>query len=352
MTKVKPTTKEQLIYYLLQTVSLGTYDKRFLNNLQTMQIVNNKPITSNQSELLDKIVLRYARQLRKQEIDANDMVQLPWTSNVVSSLPEFTHAFVTIVDDIITLRSPFKGDFVKEFRSTSVQLDWNKETKIWSAPLCEETLKHFINMTSKHYDNLHYCEKTTEIINSLIEYESATIWDPTLCYINGNVMVAGINRPLADAIEDIDFSLDLNSVAKAIDYGIYIADSIVNALENKSIDGKLVQFAKSPAPHLDINDVPSIVEALKSIGCDYVIITESLSHTKISTKKLEEALTSVGIDCKVVDRKSDLASIRSNDYDMPVAVYTSIWVPKERSKERLGVRKAVTLMNNKPIDIK
>jgi hypothetical protein len=352
MTKVKPTTKEQLIYFILHNLSLGTYDKRFLNNLQTIQISNSKPVTSNQSELLDKIVLRYAKQLRKKELDANDMVQLPWTSEVVNSLPEFTHAFVTIEDDIVTLRSPFKKDFVNEFRSTSLRLDWNKENKIWSAPVCEETLKHFINMTSKHYDNLHFCEKTTEIINTLIEYESAKIWNPTLCYTNGNLLIAGINNALAEAIEDLEFSLDLHSICRVIEYGIDIDDSVVEALQHNSIDYKLIQFAKSIAPQLDMHDVPSIVESLKAIQCDYAIITESMSHTRINTKKLEDELVAAGITCKVIDRKSDLKSIKSHEYKLPVAIYTNIWVPKERSRERLGVLKTVTLTNNKPIDIK
>ena len=60
MSKVKPTTKEQLIHYLLHNVSLGTYDNRFLTNIETNFIGAGKPVTSNQSDLLTKITFRYS----------------------------------------------------------------------------------------------------------------------------------------------------------------------------------------------------------------------------------------------------------------------------------------------------
>ncbi len=56
MTKVKPKTKEQVIYFLISNISLGTYDKRFLSNLESMNVVAKKPLTTNQATLFEKIM--------------------------------------------------------------------------------------------------------------------------------------------------------------------------------------------------------------------------------------------------------------------------------------------------------
>ena len=85
MTKVKPTTKEQLVYYLCHNISLGTYDQRFLDNILRLNITANKPLTTNQSSLFDKIVERYSRQLAKQEIASADMKLLPWILQPIDS---------------------------------------------------------------------------------------------------------------------------------------------------------------------------------------------------------------------------------------------------------------------------
>jgi hypothetical protein len=45
MQVLKPTTKEQLIHYLVNHISLGTYDKKFLSNVYEI----NKPLTTNQN---------------------------------------------------------------------------------------------------------------------------------------------------------------------------------------------------------------------------------------------------------------------------------------------------------------
>ena len=68
MTKVKPTTKEQLVDFMLKYLSLGTYDKKFLNNLVQLNFIQKIQVTTNQADLLDKITLRYHRQLLKKEL--------------------------------------------------------------------------------------------------------------------------------------------------------------------------------------------------------------------------------------------------------------------------------------------
>ena len=146
--KAKPSTKEQLIYFLYNHISLGTYDKKFINNLVTMYVATMKPVTTNQSDLLDKITLRYERQLRKEQLDANEMVKLPWNINPVDSLPKFTDAHIQINDDVIEVRSPFKSEFIKQFKELPTT-KWDRETKTWYVNASEQTLKKTIELISK-----------------------------------------------------------------------------------------------------------------------------------------------------------------------------------------------------------
>lgn len=126
MSVIKPSTKEQLIYYLLNHISLGTYDRKFLSNLQTMYMVSQKPVTTNQSRLLSRIILQYKRQLLKHEITVDQANALPWTREPIPSLPEFTETHLILVDDELILRSPYKNIFVKDFKKLDIYGKWNK----------------------------------------------------------------------------------------------------------------------------------------------------------------------------------------------------------------------------------
>lgn len=353
MTKVKPTTKEQLVYYLLQNTSLGTYDRRFLVNLQATQVRDKSPVTSNQSNLLDKITLRYAKQLRRQEIDANDMVKLPWGIEPIDSIPEFTDAFCTIKGDIIEVRSPFKKEFITEIRKTEIEINWEKETKIWSAPLCEYALKHFIDCLDKHYQVVHYCPACVDIINTLAEYESATCWNPTYMKVNGNYMIAGINKSVAEALKDIPLDLDASTLARLTAAGVAISDEVKADAREEMWDTQyshsLINFASSPNYTESIDDLPNLITMVRDIKCDYVLVIQTLTvansrHMPI----LKEQLNNNNIEFMIADRKTDASTIDLKKYEFPIIINASLW----GGIGSFAVGKTVFLGNNKPIEIK
>lgn len=355
MTKVKPTTKEQLVYYLLQNISLGTYDRRFLANLQTILARDKKPATTNQSELLGKITIRYAKQLRRQEIDANDMTKLPWNVEPIDSIPEYTDAFITINDDVIELRTPYKKDFISDIRSRELAIVWHKEIKIWTAPFCEDVLRHFIKFVEKHYHIVHYCNKTKEIINILAEYESASCWDPTLVNVNGNYMIAGITSQLDDAIKDITINSELATLSRLICYGVTISSDITNQLITDAGDQdeakQLVNFVTSLSPVVDCTDTQRIVGFFKKVECDYIAIAESFgSHAK-DLPVLISAIKDSGIPYLYIDKRSDAADLNFSEYKMPILINTGLWATPNQNKLRMGAAKTVFLGNNKPVKI-
>lgn len=344
MSKVKPTTKEQLVYFLLQNISLGTYDKRFLNNLQAMHFIPKKPVTSNQADLLDKITLRYFKQLKRKEIDANEMTTLDWALTPVESHPDYTDAFCTIKDNIVQVRSPYKKDFITELKEIEIHLDWDKETKLWSAPFCEMSLKHIIDCLDKHYAVVHYCPKTISIIKEFAEYESATCWNPTYMCINGNYIISATNRHLNEAIENITLDDSPKTLARLVAAGISI-DSSISA--NK--EDNLMEFISADKTIIDWDNLETLVDYLVDIEPDFVLICEAYRTGNINTSKLADLLKSRNIPNKIVDRKNDLTEIAR--YDYPVVINTALWGMSDSILKFRG-SKIVHLGNSRVIDIK
>lgn len=356
MIKAKPTTKEQLVYYLLQTISLGTYDRRFLTNLQAIQNREKQPATSNQSALLDKITLRYAKQLRRQEIDANDMVKLPWHLEPIDSIPEYTDAFCFIKDNIIQIRSPYKKDFIDQIKNTKLHLTWDKETKIWSAPFCEATLKHFINCLDDHYHIVHYCPEIVGIINTMADYEEAKCWNPTYVKASGNYMIACINEPLAEALAGLTLDVEASTLARLTTAGVTISDEVkadlVEELWSTDEAYKLTDFATTHNPIISHDELTNLVNFLVDTKCDHVVIIESFTSnaTKL-VPVLIELLTNKNIPHTSVTRNNRLKSVDFSLYEYPVAINMALWGINQTGT-RAGSAKTVFLGNNKPIDIK
>lgn len=348
MTKVTPTTKDQLIYYLLSNISLGTYDRRFLNNLQTVHVANKKPVTSNQSELLDKIVGRYKRQLAKQELSDADMVALPWTIAPITSLPQFTEAHISISEDLVTIHSPYKVEFVKEFREYKYST-WLREERCWTLPLCEETLKFTITTASKHYNKVNYCPLVQEVVDSVATFNAVKYWDPTLVKLNGNYYISAITPKLAAAVENIPLSTDLPTLARLVHYGISISDEIIQEVATNNVTVEKAKFAAARESSLEFND-ELILDHLLSIETDYVLMSDWSSVNRSFSTKIQAALKSAEIPYSVIDRRKAGQDIDMSQYVMPVIL--SGWSFISNSPLAALAAKSINLVNSTPIDIK
>ena len=221
MTKVKPKTKEQTIDFMIKYLSLGTYDKKFLSNVLQLNIAVKKPVTTNQADLLNKIIVRYHKQLAKKEIDSKEIISLPWTLPPIQSSPQYTNAHLSIEDDLILLRTPYKKEFVKELKDIPY-MNWDRETKTWKGPKAEFILKKLINLIDEHFTNVNYSENIKSIIDILCEYESVKFWQPTLTIGNGNLYIAAATPELMDAITFIPLSLEPHIVARLVRMGVNI----------------------------------------------------------------------------------------------------------------------------------
>lgn len=353
--KVKPTTKEQLVYYMLQHISLGTYDKKFLDNLHDNLVSKKNPVTSNQADLLTKITLRYFKQFKKQELDANELSLLPWSTQPVLSSPQYTNAFCQVEDDTLTIRSPYNVDFISEIRKMPVMASWDKDTKTWSMPYCEVSVKHAIQCVTKNYETINFCPILTEVIDEFAKYETASYWDPIYMKVNGNYMVVGITKQIYEIIEDVVMDVSPSTLALLTSLGIHVSNQVaLDAAElqgNTELSHKLIDFATSfSSTILDEDCVDELAMMLKAINSDCVVIVDTYKEkNKEYTKKLYRLLSDMGLNAYRVSRQEN-TDLDISSYNLPVIVNSSLWGMGSFSK--IPKCKTVFLGNNKPIDIK
>lgn len=343
MNKVKPKTKEQTIYFLVSNLSLGTYDKKFLNNLEAMNITLGKPLTTNQAALLDKIILRYARQLKKLEIGADELISLPWVTEPIKSSPQFTEVHLYLVDDEIILRSPYKKDFVKDFRSLEVSSVWYAEDKFWRMPANTYTLKQVKTCLEKHYSKINYCENLQTLFANTIPYNDIKCWDPTLYSINNNLMIVCLNEALDIAIKDIKLDYTLSCLYKLTRYGIQIHESVINNLQGYT--KAEIDFALEYNPKIERNDT-TLLNKIKLLQPDIVVLATGNRNYDIFPHTKNELIKN-NILCEEISFSNH--RIDTSNFKFPIVITNGLHI-SNLLPGRVG--KVVSLVNSNPIDIK
>lgn len=345
MSKVKPSTKEQLIHYLLNNISLGTYDRKFLVNLETIYLTTQKPVTTNQSELLSKIILRYNRQLAKQELSVDEANTLPWTRQPIPSLPEFTETHLILVDDELILRSPYKAAFIKEFRKLDVHGKWEYDDRLWRIPASTHTLFKVKKCVEHHYTTVNYCEKITNLLQQVAKYKEDDIWNPTIVHTNGMFYVSPITEPLANSIANIPLDDDLKHISRIVASGVDVSDSALCEYRKKYSDKEL-EFATSSIVKIEHLD-SELVDLILSVKPDLVIFIEYLGAMKPYLKSVKDKLKEYNI--KTITPLYSNLQIDMNEHDYIMIVETGLSLKQQILPY---ASKLVQVINNKPIDIK
>lgn len=350
MQNVKPTTKEQLVDYLIKQVSLGTYDRRFLDNLLHTNVATKKPVTSNQAALLDTITRRYHRQLAKKELDSTELINLLWSTSPVVSSPQYTQAYIAIENDNVILRSPYKKDFVKSLKELDI-MTWDKDTKTWSTMANEVALKKIINLTENHYPDVNYCPVVTEIISTLAEYETIKYWNPTLVKINGNLFIIACNTNLMEALQDITIDLSLSCLAKLTHLGVEVSTEIVAEIYESMEDGKEaydhIGFALDSTPWIEVTSTDLLVERLRMIDTDMVLLAGWYVSNKSYVMEIANLLKANKIPHHLTSR-GETVNINFRQYKMPVKLELGISsLPNVQY-----IAKTIRLTNSTPITYK
>lgn len=282
-------TKDQLTNYMVAGyVHLSKKDYGFFNNIK--QTIVDKPVTSNQDKLFNKLLAKYQRQLTKLNHDVTLLNQLPWRVPVVETKQEYLYAHVSINDDVIIIKSPFNTRFVQKFRKLALNdFVWDKTKKVYEAPFTTYQLKIAVETVNECYESIVYCDKVKEILNNVNQYALIKYWEPTLVKINNNLYIVSINNSLYEAIKDIDLNDDPETFYKLSQYGVKIDDSLITDDYKK--------FAAEYITEIDSEYLEDVAVWLKNLKVEHVFTARDLLYSKELNNDIKLLLLDKGITC-------------------------------------------------------
>jgi len=329
--------KEQLIYYMVANLRLSRYDIRFLQNLEKISSVK-KRITSNQVELVDKLIEKYERQFVKNQMFIKELSKLPWKTLVIETTDEYTSAHIGILNDNLILKTPYNKAFITAFRNLSQSsFVWDNTNKYYIADLSTFSLKLAFRMTAIFFNEIRFSDNVKKILNQQEYYKDVKYWTPTLVCVNSNYMIACTNKALDESIKHITLNTELTTLAELVRYGIQIDESILQTNEER--------FAGSYNPKVELNNICDIVPWLQNIKCDYVSVSGIGLSTNLKFKNdLKQALEKAGIQYNDAGRFASHMNL--SKYKFPVIVKFKLI-----SEDYTNVAKVIDIVNSQPINL-
>lgn len=343
---------EEVLEFLLASISLGTYDRRFLANLQMVNVLSRKPITSNQAKLFTKILLKYQRQIAKFDLSTIDLSVLPWSLNIIESSEEFTKANIKVVNGQLILRTPYNSSFVTDYRNAQPLLKWDKEEKLYSGSFGLDVLKNTLALVQKHYSEIAMCDQIHEVINEVEKFAECKYWNPTLVKRNERLYIIACTQELADAISHLTLSTDLATLARLSIYGISVDSALVKEIQENYTDQELVTFACNGTVSIEQDQLESLKNYLVAIKCDIVFVDSNF--TTRSTSKITEQLKEMLFDSSIaVWCQSELKSTNINVLSDPVEMPIQIKFGKSLFKSMPAHQgaKVISIVNSTPINL-
>jgi hypothetical protein len=132
--------KEELIKYFVNGhIHVSNKDYQFFLNLQ--KFAGQNKITTNQAKLFDKLIIKYQRQLKKEKLDIEFLINLKWKTILVASDSNYIVPKLFIDGDTLNIRTPFNRKFQHMMSGCREVFLWNKEVKLYTGTLTTRSLK-------------------------------------------------------------------------------------------------------------------------------------------------------------------------------------------------------------------
>lgn len=326
-------SKEQLLYYLIfGHVHLSKKDYGFFNNI-TNSCKENRPITSNQNKLFDKLLLKYKRQLTKLNHNIEILQRLEWKVGIVESKPEFLYAKIS-TNNFIKIKAPFNSQFIQKFRNIeNNRFIWIKDKKCYAAPFTTYNLKLAVTYVNKYYKEVVYCDNTTKILEELKVYDNAKYWHPTLIKNNNNFYIYGINENLYEATKNIELNDDPKTLFELSKYGITIDSSVTNG-------DNILELAGKYDVTIDLEYLDTFCSLLKKLQVEHVFTVRDIVYNKEISNEIKLMMLQHGISC---------SPITSSDRDVGVLIKGNNSYIAYNPKR---IDKMITLTNSRPIKVR
>lgn len=311
--------KEHLLQFMLtKKINLSHYDRKFLSNLQYITHKDNR-VTTNQANLFNKLIVKYARQLTKAYLVVEELQELPWKTNIIESSPLFTSARISLVGDTLQLQVPFNKKFISEFKHVpNNPYEWNSRDKFYSANFSTYALK-LSRTLYKYFSNVEYSDELNTLLDQLQDY-NATIWNPTLTEVNGSLLIAGCNTIIGNMIKDIDLKLEPIVLYKLSQMGVSVDPELVE-------NNPKLKFAAEFITEVDLDNMQEVESWIVELGCNHVVRGKGPFRDTITTQH--------------------------NSDTLPILLqYNSSTVGLRRFYGNKAFGKCVIVKNSQPIDIK
>lgn len=357
--------KEHVIWFMLgrdsatltsgstPSINLSHFDYSFMINMQSLSH-DKKEITTNQAELFNKLMHKYRKQLSTKGITEIEKLQsLPWQCKIVPSLPKYTNANVDFdkEENLLTIRVPFKKDFINKFRGTLANpWQWNGEKKRYECSPSTIGLRVAYNRLPSFFTTTYHNEINTLITQLEKEQSTKDYWDPTLVISNGKYEVTSSNKILDNLLSGIKLDNSPECLYKMSTLGINIDEKIINK------DAKL-KFASSQIVEVDIDDdLNTVLEWITELGCDTIYCGGFSLHsasTNTYAKDVVESLKKKKFNTIFVRNKIEELDVPSTGSPLPMYLQIhSSDIDHDQFHSNLAMGKILIIKNKRPLEVK
>jgi hypothetical protein len=336
--------KEHLLYYFLaKPLRLHYSDRKFFNNL-TIIIKDTNTITTGQDKLFSKLVEKYSHQLKQTNLTIDQLLALPWKTNVVETSKEYTAARVSLLNNKLFIRVPMNNTFIKKFEDIKDNtFVWDKTKKAYISPISTHALKIVYTILPKYFPEIYYCDHIKKILAEVSHLSDPDIiWEPTLVNINNNYYIVAINETLDNYINNIPLSTEPKTLFKLSKLGIKTHPSL--------IDTKIKKFASEFVTEADIGEA-DLIEWLKELSVTQVLLGRGVHTTFLKTKQLFIPLIK-----NLEQNNIQVIPVKSN-FKMDSTIKTPVLLQYHGDENRKffganAVAKCVLIRNSNPIEVK
>lgn len=333
------TNKENLIHYMQSgKLQLSNIDMNFLQNLGYNHLMD-KPLTTNQLNLLDKIIEKYKKQFKKQGLDYQKLLQLPYNGKIIESDEDHTSACISIEDNKLVFSAPFNKKFIQNLQILSyTPFVWDKQKRKYVSDFSTYALKTIYDLAKKHYSKLKYSYEIEKLLEIEKNYSECKFWKPTYVKVNNNCFILSINENLHEHLREIKLDDSLETLSILAEHAVEIDISVT---QNKD---SLI-FAGNFFNTIDSREIDNFITYLQDLNCDCIYFTNRLDITS-SLKDLKNRLSSVTKNLLSINDKHN-----NKVFNYPVLIHFGSVITHEKL-EKHKIKKVIKIKNSNEISIR
>lgn len=322
--------KDDLVDYLTQGhIHVSRQDYLFFSNLA--KIATERNVTTGQNKLLDKLLDKYQKQLRNNNLDIQSLKNLSWKNPLLETLAEYRKTYINVVNQEITVRNPFSKKFISALQKSHSDLLWDKKRKCYSVEFSTYNLKHTLDLVSKNFDDVVLSNNIQQLLTDIKQYENC-YWNPTLVKVGNNFYITALNESL-DKVLSTELNDDPKTLFFLSRYGISVDDKLIVTEEQK--------FATSHSYNIDIEEIDILINFLNNLSIKEIVIEGHALYRDTIYKEIVNKLKQSNIEVH------STGDYELNDFPLIVSFRTShiIWNPGRACK-------IVSIKNSRPVHIR